>query len=203
MWEYIHYDELYHHGIKGQQWGKRQYQNKDGSLTPAGEQRYNKRQLRAVKKASKLYTKSGIAAGKAAYYKQKGDEAARTHDENTRALEKQAKTFDKKGHAIAALAARRLAEKSRAKAQQARAEYDDIANQYASQADRLAKKADKVATKKHVDIGKKNVNKLLKDAKKAGLEREREVDEWRQKRDEYDREFEAQKDKVKRDIGMK
>ena len=27
---------LMHHGIKGQRWGIRRYQNKDGSLTPAG-----------------------------------------------------------------------------------------------------------------------------------------------------------------------
>lgn len=32
--------ELYHHGIKGQRWGVRRYQNKDGSLTPAGRKRY-------------------------------------------------------------------------------------------------------------------------------------------------------------------
>lgn len=32
-------DELYHHGIKGQKWGVRRYQNKDGSLTPAGKKR--------------------------------------------------------------------------------------------------------------------------------------------------------------------
>lgn len=31
--------ELYHHGIKGQKWGIRRYQNKDGSLTPAGKKR--------------------------------------------------------------------------------------------------------------------------------------------------------------------
>ena len=33
---------LYHHGIKGQQWGIRRYQNPDGSLTPDGRKRYMK-----------------------------------------------------------------------------------------------------------------------------------------------------------------
>ena len=31
---------LFHHGIKGQKWGVRRYQNKDGSLTSAGKKRY-------------------------------------------------------------------------------------------------------------------------------------------------------------------
>lgn len=35
-------DELYHHGIKGQKWGVRRYQNEDGTLTSAGKQRYGK-----------------------------------------------------------------------------------------------------------------------------------------------------------------
>lgn len=33
-------DELYHYGVKGQQWGRRQYQNTDGSLTELGRQHY-------------------------------------------------------------------------------------------------------------------------------------------------------------------
>lgn len=33
-------NELSHHGIKGQKWGRRRYQNKDGSLTPEGYKRY-------------------------------------------------------------------------------------------------------------------------------------------------------------------
>ena len=36
----ITYDEIKHHGIKGQKWGVRRYQNEDGSLTKAGMARY-------------------------------------------------------------------------------------------------------------------------------------------------------------------
>ena len=34
-------NELQHFGIKGMKWGVRRYQNKDGSLTPAGKKRYD------------------------------------------------------------------------------------------------------------------------------------------------------------------
>jgi len=34
------YNELYHHGILGQRWGVRRFQNADGSLTSAGMKRY-------------------------------------------------------------------------------------------------------------------------------------------------------------------
>ena len=33
-------EELYHHGIKGQKWGVRRFQNEDGSLTTKGKSRY-------------------------------------------------------------------------------------------------------------------------------------------------------------------
>ena len=36
----INNEELYHHGVKGQRWGIRRYQNADGSLTNAGRERY-------------------------------------------------------------------------------------------------------------------------------------------------------------------
>lgn len=38
----VYPNELYHHGIKGQKWGVRRFQNKDGSLTPVGKERYSK-----------------------------------------------------------------------------------------------------------------------------------------------------------------
>ena len=43
-------NELYHHGIKGQKWGVRRYQNSDGSLTAAGKRRY----LKTLNEAKKL-----------------------------------------------------------------------------------------------------------------------------------------------------
>ena len=40
--EYYLTNELEHHGVKGQRWGVRRFQNKDGSLTAAGKKRHNK-----------------------------------------------------------------------------------------------------------------------------------------------------------------
>ena len=31
---------IWHHGVKGQKWGVRRYQNEDGTLTPEGRARY-------------------------------------------------------------------------------------------------------------------------------------------------------------------
>lgn len=38
-------NELYHHGVKGQKWGVRRYQNKDGSLTPTGKLRIKRNSI--------------------------------------------------------------------------------------------------------------------------------------------------------------
>ena len=54
-------DELYHHGVKGQKWGLRRYQNLDGTLTTLGKIHYGSKN--AVKGAAKV---AGKAIGRAA-----------------------------------------------------------------------------------------------------------------------------------------
>lgn len=70
-------DELRHHGIKGQKWGVRRYQNKDGSLTPAGKKRASKEYKKAAYEVGSKLTKNGTrmyvdAYNKAADYMNEG-----------------------------------------------------------------------------------------------------------------------------------
>lgn len=50
-------EELYHHGILGQKWGVRRYQNKDGSLTSEGKRRRSNGEA-SSKTSSKSSTKT-------------------------------------------------------------------------------------------------------------------------------------------------
>ena len=68
---------LTHHGIKGMKWGIRRYQNKDGTLTAAGKERYNTyREYRNDKIRSIVDTSS--IKDKAQKYKQEDDNLTST-----------------------------------------------------------------------------------------------------------------------------
>lgn len=49
---YVFDDELYHHGIPGQRWGHRRFQNEDGSWTPEGRERYGEGDERSKAKVA-------------------------------------------------------------------------------------------------------------------------------------------------------
>lgn len=69
---------LVHHGIKGQKWGIRRYQNKDGSLTPAGR-----------KKAAKLESRYMKLTGKKISRKPSQSARPKTIEERTKELQSQ------------------------------------------------------------------------------------------------------------------
>lgn len=60
----VYSDELQHHGIKGMRWGQRRYQNKDGTLTPAGKKRYNKEVEKLKAEEAKLKAEEKAAANR-------------------------------------------------------------------------------------------------------------------------------------------
>jgi hypothetical protein len=47
---YMVSNELYHHGVKGQKWGVRRFQNEDGSLTSEGKRRIDKTNAKKLRR---------------------------------------------------------------------------------------------------------------------------------------------------------
>ena len=249
MGEYYVNGQLFHHGIKGQKWGKRRFQNQDGSLTPAGEARYYDGDVKsaraAVKDAKKAYNKSfnaaynknyqsyslskkrrqasnerwekayddanalneakanlklaknqrkvenkyksaGDLAGRADYYKKKGDEASKKYDDSAKAFDKSSKRLEKEGKYVQAEAARRISQALKNKSSAARAQYDKTANDYLEASNARLQRADKYATKKNVDLGKKRVDSIVSQAKQKGYESETLLAEMNNKNDADD-----------------
>ena len=83
-------DELVHHGIKGQKWGRRRYQNNDGSLTPAGRERYGSKEN--FDRQYDAQQKAALAGGKKAVdgARELNRASREMHNERTRKQQKKA-----------------------------------------------------------------------------------------------------------------
>lgn len=112
MGYYLTKDELYHHGILGQKWGIRRYQNEDGTLTEAGKKRRQEyidresdlsnrkwdRRLHKSEKKLQKYNEKGLKAlykGNAKKYKKYDDKYINEQRKNIKLQAYKAIEFEK------------------------------------------------------------------------------------------------------------
>lgn len=70
---------LQHHGIKGQKWGVRRYQNSDGSLTDAGKKRYMKDASREIRRTGYAANTMGRVLGSSKVSNRRISKAAKSY----------------------------------------------------------------------------------------------------------------------------
>jgi hypothetical protein len=155
----VNADELAHYGVPGMRWGHR-------------------KAMRLEKRTTRRFAKAGRTQGMSDYYRDKAAEIRRKHDSMAAALDKKAKQYDKQGGAVKAEVTRRAAEALRKRGMNASASDAASAARYAKKTEKLLAKANKYADKKHVDLGKNKINSIIKESKKKGYDREKNLNEW-------------------------
>lgn len=149
--------ELYHHGVKGQRWGIRRYQNKDGSLTAYGKKRYAKElaKLEAEKKRVRQYEQTAKKMSKL-------DDMRKDLDERKKALKPDATPEPVKQQKVqSAPQKRKLSELSNEEIQ-AKIDRMNLENKYKE----LAQARIDAVSKKEVSKGRKFAEEVLTNAGK-------------------------------------
>lgn len=171
-----HSNSLCHHGIKGQKWGVRRYQKKDGSLTAAGKKRYSDDDQNEARSDTGKKIAKGLAVGAAvslaayAMYNPKSrklilDMAGKTMDQvkkTTAAAAPVVKDYLKKAGAKTLKNLGESSEKvGKAMTDAAMASMGTIA---------ISKLTDQLATTDADSEAVRNKNKVILDTAKAGIE---------------------------------
>lgn len=167
-------DYLEHHGIVGQKWGIRRYQNPDGSYTAAGRARYSTYGEKRLAKAEESLSK---ARSKSASLAKSPDVRARTKAEK-KSLAELSKYLDTMDFARAEQSRAVLSARSRSARYQSKLDKYNAKNA----SGKYGKKIEKLSSKKKsYDLGgknalakqesyKKKIKKIVADARKAGYD---------------------------------
>lgn len=150
--------ELYHHGVKGQRWGVRRYQNKDGSLTSYGKKRYAK-ELAKLEAEKKRIRQQEQTAKKM----KKLDDMRKDIDERKKALKTDDETPEptKQQKAPSAPKKRKLSELSNEEIQE-KIDRMNLENKYKE----LAQERIDAVSKKEVSKGRKFAEEVIEKAGK-------------------------------------
>lgn len=161
--------ELYHHGIMGQKWGVRRFQNPDGTLTDAGKRRASKLESKSDKYASKASKINEKAAGKRyklskAYSKndREFDKAYNLEAKYDKASQDYLKRFEARDLRKQADEAFATAESHKYKLDKKGHDIDKLeakAELYLAKSDRLSLKADELR-KADIEAGKRKAEEL-------------------------------------------
>lgn len=162
-------NELTHHGIKGQKWGIRRFQKKDGGLTSAGKKRYSDDTTNATKVAEKKRAMQNAKAKMAAAKSIKKD-AKKDWDYSVGELSSATRMWTKSGDAISKTSFRnaKRSDKADKAYKDAKKAYKDAKKDYKKE---LAKENEQYSadSKKHKFIDKhvfsegtqRQINRLL------------------------------------------
>lgn len=170
-YEFIRESDLTHHGIKGQKWGIRRFQNEDGSLTAAGEKRYYgkanaiQRDIDSFKGLEKgIYSKSGKMLLSSSDVKK-----------SVSALEAQRDKARAKGDA------KRTIDAAKAKKKNIRKEYQKAQRERNKELDAINEKYDKKRTENAFGLDNGSASDRLKKHLKNEYERSQAINKWDQK----------------------
>lgn len=147
--------ELCHYGIKGMKWGVRRYRNEDGSLTPAGEKRVNKRLTKAARKAGRALATSNE-------FRRETNRISRKYSRESKEYEEGREYHSKAGHTVRAKLASYQSDYNRQMAKNIRELGMEDVEEWLATSDYHRKKAYEIVDKNSVKNGKKMVDDIIK-----------------------------------------